>query len=178
MSKTNKKETKPTTPSKATKGSSLAKLKRMATSAVKKAHESNPAMGAIEADAMVSLQAVRDMCGTEQNGNLSVFGNRMHGMSGRLDQALMKHDITDFATILAEVAKGENHARRSAPTDHIKLVTHALNHLKRCSGNGINSAKNFAKPLANVGMNHRVDELSNLMAPILLCAQEYSLHME
>lgn len=164
--------------SKATKGASLTKLKRICTEAVAKARKANPILDVIEADAQTSLLAVREMCGTEPNGNLSVFGNQMHGMSGRLDQALMNNDITDFPAIMAEVASGTNRARRSASNDHVKLVKHSIDHLKRCSGNGINSAKKFEKPLGKVGMNHKTEEISNLMAPVLLCIQEYSTYLK
>ncbi len=164
--------------SKATKGASLTKLKRICVEAVRKAREASPIMATLEADAQLGLLEVRKMCGTEPNGKLSVFGNSMHGMSARLDQALMKHDITDFDAIMAEVASGTNHARRSKPNDHVQLGKTCTNHLKRCSANGKNSTKNFKKPLAKVGMDHRADEISNYMAPVLLCIQEYCNHLE
>jgi len=169
---------KPVVKSKATKGASLKKLMRIAKEAVSKARKANPALKVIEADAARNLIEVRELVGLEPNGNLSVFGNMMHGMSGRLDQALMAHDPSEFAAILTEIAKGENHARRSATNEHDKLVKHAIDHLKRVSGNGINSAKKFDKPLAKVGMNHKTEHICNLMAPTLVVFQAYAAELE
>ncbi len=165
-------------PSKATKGASLKKLMRVANEAVVLARKNNPTLEIVEQDAMVNLLAVRELVGTEQNGNLSVFGNMMHGMSGRLDQALMKHDVTEFAAILAEVAEGDNRARRSKSNEHFKLAKHAVDHLKRVGGNGIHSAQNFSRALSKVGMNHKTEDICDLMAPVLLVFQSYFAEMK
>ena len=165
-------------PSKATKGSSLKKLNRMCVAAVMAAREENPTLHQLEEDAQANLLELRELVGPEANGNRSVHGHMMHGMSGRLDMAIMIKDITDFAGIMCEVASGDNHARRSAPTDHAKTVGHILDTWKRVSGNGVNSAVKFAKTLASVGMDHKVEYICNLAAPMSLLHHTYAKHMK
>ena len=165
-------------PSKATKGASLKKLNRLCLEAVVKARKGNPTLSQLEEDATANLIELRELVGTELNGNRSVFGHMMHGMSGRLDMAFMQHDPTDFAAIMCEVASGDNHARRSAPTDYQKTIGHALDTLKRASGNGINSATKFAKTLASVGMDHKAEYICNLMSPVYALTSIYAANVE
>lgn len=158
--------------SKKTPASSLKKLEKWAIGAKTKAHEVNALIKKLEQEANAGAVAVRKLVG-KPTDKLSVFGHSNHGMAARMDDALMKFNPSDFSKILVHVASGDNTARRSGTTEHDKMVTHLLNHLKRCSGNGSMSEFKFKKPLTKVNLDKQSSVICDHLKPVLRLLQAY-----
>ncbi|RLC79430.1 MAG: hypothetical protein DRJ03_23540, partial [Chloroflexi bacterium] len=87
------------------KGPSSKAIRRITTGATKavKELEKVPATKTITADAVYGIKQVRSLVGTKPVGKLSPLGHSMSGMTGLMDEAILKHG-TDFGAIVKHVA--------------------------------------------------------------------------
>ena len=162
QAKTTTKTQKPR-PKKANKAS-LKRLSRIALEAIAMAHKQFPYVKGLEEAADAAAKELRGM--TTPNDKFTVFGNSPKGMSGRLDEALMLHDPSDWSKLLVAIAKEDNRYRRKSPADHASLITHMKAHLSRMAGMTTAREADNVRALKKVGLSDKVEEIMNLMAPI------------
>lgn len=161
-SKDTKKVVKPR-PKKCT-APSLKKLARIGKEAIAMAHKQFPYMKGLEEAADEAARELRLM--VKPHEKFTVLGNSPKGMSGRLDEALMTIDPSDWDKLLVAIAGKDCPHRRKPVTDHSAVVKHMGSHLNRMAGNTKSNELDNVHALAKVGLQEEVEKIMNYITPI------------
>lgn len=138
---------------------SLKRLDRWATNAVAVAREDNTDIAELESKAKSDIAVLRTILMKAKKGKLSCMGNMLHGMSGKLDEALMQYSPTEFSEVLQHIAGQHNPSRRSKPSQHNKMLKQLNDHLRRMSA----MPEKSIYALMKVDLQDYSKEISNLL---------------
>jgi len=150
-------------PKKAT-AASLKKLARIGKEAIAMAHKQFPYIKGLEEAADAAARELRTM--VKPHEKFTVLGNSQRGMSGRLDEALMTIDPSNWDQLLVAIASKDCPHRRKPVTDHSAIVKHMSSHLNRMAGTTATSEADNVRALTKVGMAEHVEKIMGLLAPI------------
>jgi len=143
---------------------SLKKLARIATEAMAMAHKQFPYIKGLEEAADAAARELRTM--VKPHEKFTVLGNSQRGMSGRLDEALMTIDPSNWDQLLVAIAGKDCPHRRKPVTDHAALIKHMAAHLNRMAGTTTAREADNVRALAKVNLAEQVEKVMGLIAPI------------
>ncbi len=139
--------------------------------ASKKAHDAiakYPSTAAIERDALAGLKAVRAIVAKTQAGPRSRFGHMMNCQNGVVDEAILNCTDFNFGAWLKDVAKAECKSRRTKPEDTAGMARRIRDHVLNLGGMTTIGLRNMPKRLKYVNLDHRADEIMELILPTCL----------
>ena len=119
----------------------------------------------IEADASYGIEQVRGLVGIKAVGKLSPLGHSMSGMTGLMDEAILKYG-TDFGAIVKYVAKGNAVTRKSDLEDNVALIKRLASHLRNAAGLKAHGLRDLKERLARVNKEALAEEIASFLTPM------------
>ena len=127
----------------------------------------------IEADAALGIEQVRGLVGIKPIGKLSPLGHSMSGMTGLMDEAILKHG-TDFGAIVKYVAKGNAVTRKSNLEDNVALIKRLASHMKNIAGQKSFGLRDLKKRLARVDKEALAGDVASFFTPMYTLFVDYA----
>lgn len=154
-------------------------VKRRLTEAVKRARKRLDELEStvqLEKDANDAIKRVRDIVGTEayKEGQLTPFGHRVNALNGKLEMAIVNSEKVDVADWLRNMISGPTpKTRKSGVKDNRAVVVRAQDHIRYLAGNTERNKETVRKRLKLIGLEEKVDEITDAMKPIARLFDQY-----